>query len=614
MRRIVRALAVTALLSLTCTLAAPTAEAAYGDRITRLDFQVDVRPDGTLAVTETLDLAFASQGHGPYVAFVTRMPLDAADPRAQDWERRLDYDIDKVTSPTGAPTDTVTEDESSTLLLRIGDEDRYVSGTQTYVLTYTLSGALNGAAQTTTGDELYWNIVGTGWTLPIDQVSVTISSPADVVQTQCWTAPATPCDHNSNTSTSATFTQANISPGQGLTIAVGWPALTYPGIEPILVTRNPLKFALSPALVPLLIGGLLSVAALAAVVVLRRRGRDERYAGIAPGSLPAQGETLPIVREEVTDAPVQFGPPAGLPPAQVGALVRERAAMADVTATVVDMAVRGFYRFVQEDKAKSFSLERQPGDPVPTLPFELRLYNKIFSGSANRVSRKQLERRHFGTTMLETQQRIGKDLVRQKWYRRSPEAVVGTWVVLGGLIAAAGLAAGIGLGLWLGLSGHRGWLYAALPLVVLGGGFIAIARSMPIRTPVGSALASQGFGFKKYLETAEADQIRWEEGEDIFSRYLPYAIVFDCADRWAKVFEDLAARGAAVPLPQWYVGPYGYGYGFHSWESINSSIGQLSSVSVSGLPSSSGGASGHSAFSGGGGFGGGVGGGGGGSW
>ena len=58
--------------------------------------------------------------------------------------------------------------------------------------------------------------------------------------------------------------------------------------------------------------------------------------------------------------------------------------------------------------------------------------------------------------------------------------------------------------------------------------------------------AHPGQGFRRYLETAEADQIRFEEGQDLFSRYLPYAIIFGVAERWAKVFDDLAKSGAAV--------------------------------------------------------------------
>ena len=47
----------------------------------------------------------------------------------------------------------------------------------------------------------------------------------------------------------------------------------------------------------------------------------------------------------------------------------------------------------------------------------------------------------------------------------------------------------------------------------------------------------------------------------MFSRYLPYAIMFGVAERWTKVFEQLAAQGRYTFDTYWYVG-YGYGYGF----------------------------------------------------
>lgn len=64
-------------------------------------------------------------------------------------------------------------------------------------------------------------------------------------------------------------------------------------------------------------------------------------------------------------------------------------------------------------------------------------------------------------------------------------------------------------------------------------------------------------GFRQYLVTAEANQIRWEEAQDVFSRYLPFAIVFGVADRWAKTFQEVAAAAAAagqvVIMPDWYI-------------------------------------------------------------
>ena len=56
--------------------------------------------------------------------------------------------------------------------------------------------------------------------------------------------------------------------------------------------------------------------------------------------------------------------------------------------------------------------------------------------------------------------------------------------------------------------------------------------------------------------------MRFEEGEDIFSRYLPWAIVYEVADRWAKVCQQLIDAGRLSPAPpNWYYGdPYLFNY------------------------------------------------------
>ena len=132
------------------------------------------------------------------------------------------------------------------------------------------------------------------------------------------------------------------------------------------------------------------------------------------------------------------------------------------------------------------------------------------------------------------------------------------------------------------------------------------------RTAEGRAVTDQVEGFKTYLATAEADQLRFEEGEDIFSKYLPWAIVFELADRWAKICGDLVAMGRLPDAtPYWYVGSYHMG-AFNTGFLTSSLTSAATPAPSSG--SSGSGFGGGSSFGGGGFSGGGGGGGGGGSW
>ena len=51
-----------------------------------------------------------------------------------------------------------------------------------------------------------------------------------------------------------------------------------------------------------------------------------------------------------------------------------------------------------------------------------------------------------------------------------------------------------------------------------------------------SEMLRRVLGFRLYIDTAEKDRQQFNERADIFATYLPYAIVFGCAEKWARVF------------------------------------------------------------------------------
>ena len=160
---------------------------------------------------------------------------------------------------------------------------------------------------------------------------------------------------------------------------------------------------------------------------------------------------------------------------------------------------------------------------------------------------------------------------------------------------------GAGLGF---LAGFLGWGLIGLAGVIVGAGVLIRSNHFGRRTATGSAVLAQTKGFELYLTTAEADQIKFEEGIDVFSRYLPYAIVFGVAERWTKIFQELADQGRYTFNPYWYAG-----YGFAPrLDQLGSSLSALGSTMSSSLQAATAATSGGSGFSGGGGFGGGGGG------
>ncbi len=608
--RIMRVLAAL-ILALGSIAFATTPAHAAGAPIVAMKIKAVADRGGVVTVTQTVTYDFGSSGgHGPYLYWTTRQAMEN-DPT--HW-RIYQYDVQRVTSSTGAPTRTQEENGADYYALKIGDPNRTVRGLQSYDIVYTVKGIVNpNVAQPGGGqlDEIYWSIIGTGWTVPISDITVTMTGPATISGATCWTGSSysTRCsEQNAQVNDiTATYTVASLNPGNGLAVVAGWPAGTFQGGGPILVERNDPPAFFNP--VGGGVGAAVGVLGLACLMLAARRGRDQQYVGLTPGLRPAPGQSEAVGPAVKSPVAVQFTPPAGVSPGMVGTLIDEKAENRDVTATIVDLAVRGYLRFEDispiTNSKNDFRLV-QLADGGNLLPYEERIFQRLFAQGPE-TTRDDLEARYFGTDMAKTRTDLYDAVTEAGWFRGNPEHVRTMWRVGGiALFIASAFSVGLLAQFGLGPVGVAG--------AVLGIGVLAYSQFAPARTADGHAVLVQAQGFRQYLETAEADQIKFEEGQDIFSRYLPFAVAFGCADRWAGVFRDLAARGVPLPQPTWYVGPniyYGGGFGGDSFTSMMDSLDSFSSAAATVQTQSSSGSSGFSGFSGGGG---GVGGGGGGSW
>ena len=79
------------------------------------------------------------------------------------------------------------EGAGANLSIRIGDADRIVTGTQAYRINYTVRGALNPFAE---HDELFWNVNGGDWDVPMRAVSASVRTAFDAFTTvTCFEGP-----------------------------------------------------------------------------------------------------------------------------------------------------------------------------------------------------------------------------------------------------------------------------------------------------------------------------------------------------------------------------------------------------------------------------------------
>jgi uncharacterized protein (TIGR04222 family) len=331
-----------------------------------------------------------------------------------------------------------------------------------------------------------------------------------------------------------------------------------------------------------------------------RLGRDRRFVALQRASGDgAEEERIPLFGGR--PVAVEFQPPEQLRPAQIGLLLDERADTLDITATIVDLAVRGYLTITAVEKTSWFSgrdwrLDRlkQPDDTL--LPYERIVLQGLFSSGSSTTLSSLKDK--FHDKLAKAKKALYQDGIERGWFPSNPNTVRTVWRLVGLFAMAAGVAATIFMGV------HWGAGLLGLPIVA-GSVVLAIAaRAMPRRTARGQDLTRRTLGFLRYMKTAEVGNQAFAERANIFTEYLPYAVAFKCVDGWARAFKDIDLQAATRG---WYAGTSGF-----DSRQFSSNLGSFSS-SVSSTIASTPGGSGGSGFSGGS-SGGGGGGGGGGSW
>jgi len=330
-----------------------------------------------------------------------------------------------------------------------------------------------------------------------------------------------------------------------------------------------------------------------------RRGRDRRYAGSAVDAAFGNetGAEEPVGLGRGDAGPVEFVPPDGVLPGEVGTLVDEHANLVDVTATIVDLAVRGWLTITDLDGDYELTATQVAGKGT-LRAYETALMSALF-GAGPDVKLSDLKYK-FRAELAQIQNAMYDDVVEQGWYRIRPDRTRQRWV----LIALGCLVVSVVATVLVALRSSFGLVPVGLVLGAIT--LLAVASHMPSRTGKGSAMFSRVRGFRRLFD--EGDQgirEKFAEQHEIFSQYLPYAIVFGCTDKWARVFSQLDAQQLETG---WYHGSAPFNAIL-----LASSINNFGTVATGTLYASQPSSSSASGF--GGGFsGGGGGGGGGGSW
>ncbi len=549
--------------------------------IQSFDVEVRVLPSGAISITETIRPRF----EGKYNGIFRLIPIEVRLPSGLNQSILLD--VRAVTDGAGNALEYKSSREGHFRKLKI-----WVPGAEnavrTVVIEYRVRNALLFEDEY---DELYWNATGDEWPVPIESASARVWLPEGVsgVRAQAFTGSYGSREQAARVEIDNRLISVRalreLGFREGLTVDVAWD----PGTVDRPTMLDKAGFLIRSNMVLLFP----VVAFLLMYNFWRRGGRDPELGSVSP----------------------RYEPPEGLTPAELGTLIDASADMRDVTATIVDLAVRGFLSIEEIEKKQlfglfsekefRFALQRDWHGEDTLKPHERRLLDALFEGGSRRSVALSDLQNEFYRDLPGIKDRIFGHLMKRHYYRARPDKVKQAWI--GGGIAVS-IAAFIGLGV---LSAAFGLSFVALVIAGLLtlGIVITFGNLMPARTVTGTRALEHALGFEEFLDRVEEDRFkRMITGPEQFERFLPFAMALGVEKKWAAAFADIYREP-----PQWYHG--GDVRGFHPslFVAELNDMSTRSAAAMSSSPRSQGG-SGFSGGGGGGFSGGGFGGGGGGAF
>jgi uncharacterized membrane protein YgcG len=539
-------------------------------------------PQGELRIIEDIKVRFTDNNHG----------ILRAIPKTYK-QHSLQIKVNSVRSSSGAPAQYTTYKSNGNEVLKIGDPNRTVTGDQQYTIDYTLRNVIGFYED---HDEMYWDVNGDQWQQQFEKVTLSLELPAELKlrgQPACFTGAFNSREHactiRSSENVVTASTTAPLQAAQTLTYAAGFEKGVF---KPASALEHAAEYLLiiASTLIPFLV--------LSGLGFYRwlRHGRDAKGAGtIVP----------------------HYDSPPGLSPLDVGALIDFKVDNRDLTATIIDLAVRKYIRIIESKKDKLFgskmeyTLELRNADLSQLRPAESLLLTKLFptlqagalvdlSSSSNQLYEVANSLRGSVRTRL-----------ADEGYFKSSSLSAGKVLRVIGFVTVLFFFT-VAMAVFAGPLAFAGTIAGVIV-------FAVFATLMDARTAKGVAAKEHIEGLKLYIDTAEKDRINKLQAPnaanaapsaepaktvELFEKLLPYAMILGIEKQWAKQFESLYTSP-----PDWYAGNWTAFNASYLAASLNDGVG--SAVNTAFTPPSSSGSSGM----GGGGFsGGGGGGGGGGGW
>ena len=582
------------------------------------DINVKVNENNTFDITETITANFYVRKHGIIRTIPLENTIERLDgSRSTNRVKITNLQVNNKYSKSNSNGD---------LSIKIGDQDTYVTGLQKYVIKYTYD---IGSDPVKDADEFYYNLIGTEWDTSISNVSFSITMPKEFDASSLGFSSGR-YGYTDNESVSYSVDGNTISgiytdtlpAGNGLTVRLTLPDNYFVGAR-----NNNTDYYI--------IIGISLVIVFIAFILWLLFGKDK-----------------PVIET------VEFYPPEGYNSAELAFLYKGETDDKAIVSLLIYLASKGYLSIKEtENKAlfastKDFTIyklkEYDGTNEIEKLFFDglFRTRSSVTSSdltnrfyiTVNRIkkllNKKENKTKIFDKKSLQLRGFIipmmliifilitVKPFYDAGMLSELPVALifpgVGFSLMLSILTSSSPKSAKIFIIFWGLLFGGIP-LFMILPIIFLTSisaitYFIGILCIIVLyvfrkiilkRTPFGLEILGKIKGFKRFLETAEKDQLEAmvEKEPEYFYNILPYTYALDVSDKWVEQFENIA-----VEPPSWYYS--NTAFSVHSFGTFMNSTMTSVNTSMTSRPSSSG-----SGGSSGGGFsGGGSGGGGGSSW
>ena len=552
------------------------------------DFEsiIVVNKDSTIEVTEkiTADCGNLPDKHGIFRVLPTISKTDTEEIKTPVELVSIKHNGGDVKYSTEKSLNT------NTITYKIGDPDKTVSGVNNYEIKYRVKNTVRFA--NSEFDEFYWNLNGNFWEIETDHFKTNITFPAEVNKENTEIDYYTGSFGSKDKSKAAyrwvdknileVETREGLNTREGVTLSAAMPKNIF---ATYILTQEDEKQYLD-----------------------RSSYFQKYYPGIYNACNWFLGLVFPILilflcfkawkkygNDPDTSRSImpEFEIPQKMTPMELG-LVYTNGSFKNpyFAAEIINLAVKGVIKIEEMNKksiwgSKDYKFILIKKDKSLSKSEKLIL-DLLFAQKDERLVSSLREDRTFYLSLQTTAKTIDDELTSQGLVD-----LTGTKFKIAFIIFSVLLLAG------------SFFIAAIFPFAFLGVVASAIIMAifaiiMPRRTTKGMDLYYKILGFKLYMDTAEKYRQQFNEKENIFEKFLPYAIMFGITKEWTKKMRTIYKDQLKTYYPVWFIGG-----------NINNFDMESFATTITAVSSSIGTASGAGGA---GGAGGGGGGGGGGGW